>query len=250
VNFIGNRIGCYWMLAGLHKASNAGISPETADALMSKPAGLPPTGLYGLIDLIGLDVMDFVAKNLQQNLPANDPGRDYLQLPDTERNMLANGQLGRKTGGGFYKMVKSDDGSRSMETFDLGSRQWRAQTEVTLTEPHSDITTLMFCDDSEGKFAWDLMSSTLTYASALVPEISDDIVNIDRAMKWGFNWSMGPFELIDHIGADKFVAKLNDQKTPLSGMLKTMADGGHQSFYRKDGQQYLAVNGSYETVPV
>jgi len=102
VNFIGNRIGCNWMLSGLHKAASSGLSMETADALMSKPVGLPPTGLYGLIDLIGLDVMDFVAKNLEKNLPANDAGREFLTMPPAELTMLKNGQLGRKTGGGFF----------------------------------------------------------------------------------------------------------------------------------------------------
>jgi 3-hydroxyacyl-CoA dehydrogenase len=106
VNFIGNRIGCYWMLAGLHKARAAleqGLSMEQVDALMGAPVGLPSTGLYGLIDLIGLDIMDFVAKNLDRNLPADDAGRAWLEFPSAEREMMARGQLGRKAGGGFYR---------------------------------------------------------------------------------------------------------------------------------------------------
>jgi len=214
VNFIGNRIGCFWMLAGLHKALDAGISMETVDALMSKPIGLPPTGLYGLIDLIGLDVMDFVGKNLEQNLPADDICRAFVNLPATETAMLANGQLGRKTGGGFYKMLKADDGSKSMQV---------------------------------GKFAWDLMSATFTYASSLVPEISDDIVNIDRAMKWGFNWAHGPFEMMDLVGADKIVHKLQSQGSDITGMLKVLSDNKHSRFYDNTGDapQYLGVDGKY-----
>ncbi len=124
VNFIGNRIGCYWMLSGLHHAGaalDAGVNMETIDALMSGPVGLPPTGLYGLIDLIGLDIMDFVGKNLDINLPANDSGRKFTGFPMAEQAMLERGQLGRKSGGGFYRMQKLEDGSKKKETFDLNS---------------------------------------------------------------------------------------------------------------------------------
>ncbi len=250
VNFIGNRIGCFWMLAGLSKAANADdTSMEAIDALMSKPVGLPPTGLYGLIDLIGLDVMDFVAKNLDKNLPANDVGRNYLALPATESEMLGNGQLGRKTGGGFYKLVKADDGSKSMEVYDLTDKHWRPMQNIELQAVHQDIKTLMFSDDAEGRFSWDLMSATLNYASELVPEISDDIVNVDRAMKWGFNWAMGPFELIDAIGAQAFSDKLKADGVAINGMLKVLLDNGHGSFYINDGKEFLTVDGHYEQVP-
>ena len=248
VNFIANRIGCFWMLAGLHKAGSADISMETADALMSKPVGLPPTGLYGLIDLIGLDIMDSVSKNLQLNLPANDPGREYLTMPAAELKMLANNQLGRKTGGGFYKMIKTDDGTKSMEVFDLASETWRAAETITLSDAHTDIKTLMFSDDAQGNFAWDLMSTTLLYASALVPEISNDIVNIDRAMKWGFNWAQGPFELIDTIGASKFADKVTASGANVDGILKVLLDSDHDTFYTDDGKQFLSLDGTYESI--
>lgn len=247
VNFIGNRIGCFWMLAGLHKALNANISLETADALMSKPIGLPPTGLYGLIDLIGLDVMDFVGKNLEQNLPTNDICRAYVKLPATESEMLANGQLGRKTGGGFYKMLKADDGSKSMQVFDLQDRDWRALQAVTLDIAHQDIASLLFTEDAEGQFAWDIMSETFTYAASLVPEISNDIVNIDRAMKWGFNWAQGPFEMMDQVGATKIVDKLKSQGSELTGMLQVLNDNKLSRFYDNTdgGLHYLGVDGKY-----
>jgi 3-hydroxyacyl-CoA dehydrogenase len=248
VNFIGNRIGCFWMLAGLHKAADADISMETVDALMAKPIGLPPTGLYGLIDLIGLDVMDLVAKNLAANLPATDAGMAFASLPATEAAMHANGQLGRKTGGGFYKMTRTEDGGKSMETFDLAAKSWRPMAPATLDEVHQNIETMLFADDAEGRFAWDLMSATLAYSSALIPEISDDIVNVDRAMKWGFNWAQGPFELLDSIGPARFAEKLAASGGTVDGMLKVLTDNGHSSFYRNDGSEFLTLDGSYAKV--
>lgn len=248
VNFIGNRIGCFWMLAGLHIAADSGLSIESVDALMSKPVGLPATGLYGLIDLIGLDVMDLVGKNLDANLSATDPGLPYVKLPSTESQMLAEGQLGRKTGGGFYKMVKTEDGSKSMEIFDLQRKAWREMIPAELGETHKDLTTLMFSDDKEGRFTWKLMGQTLSYASALVPEISDDIVNIDRAMKWGFSWNQGPFELLDSIDPIKFADRVKATGGSVEGMLKVLVESGNTRFYRSSGTEYLGTDGHYHAV--
>ena len=128
VNFIGNRIGCYWILAGLHlgkAAREKGLDIETMDALIAGPLAMPPTALYGLVDLIGLDVMDLVAKNMGANLPAGDPGLQYCQLPAAEQKMLDAGQLGRKSGGGYYRMQKLDDGSKRKEVFEMASGSWR-----------------------------------------------------------------------------------------------------------------------------
>ena len=140
VNFIGNRIGCFWMLSGLHKAK-AGLSDglvdgahRCADEQPRRHSKLP--GLYGLIDLIGLDVMDLVGKNLAVNLPEGDPGHAFTKLPTSESDMLARGQLGRKSGGGFYRMLKAEDGSRTKETYDLTDHSWRPAETITC-EPSS-----------------------------------------------------------------------------------------------------------------
>ncbi len=251
VNFIGNRIGCYWMLCGLHlgmEAQQKGLSMETIDALLSKPVGLPPTGLYGLVDLIGLDIMDHVAKNLRANLPADDDCVRFLDLPAAEQAMLDAGQLGRKTGGGYYKMLKDADGNKSMEVFNLQERSWRAmQAAGELDEEHAVATKLLFADSAEGHFTWQVMSNTLAYAADLVPEIADDIVNIDRAMRWGFNWQQGPFEMIDEIGADRFAEKLAADGRALPRMLQVLKDSGNSSFY--NGEQYLDSNGNYQPMP-
>ena len=248
VNFIGNRIGCFWMLSGLHKAKVAllaGVSMETIDAALSKPVGLPPTGLYGLIDLIGLDVMDLVGKNLQINLPPGDPGRAYTKFPAAEMAMLERRQLGRKTGGGFYRRVTLEDGGRGREVFDLTTQQWRPAREPEL--PKTDE--LLYSDHVVGQFVWDLMGGALCYAADLVGHISDDVVNIDRAMRWGFAWQAGPFEMLDALGTARVADRLAREGKNIPKMLRVLAEAQATSFYRADGAEYLGLDGDWHRTP-
>lgn len=247
-NFIGNRVGCYFLLSGLHKAKPYladGMSQETVDAVLSHPVGLPPTGLYGLIDLIGLDVMDLVGKNLAANLPAGDLGLACAAFPDVEQAMLERGQLGRKSGGGFAKVNRLEDGTKEKETFDLTSETWRPATEPDLEGVPGDLGEVMFTETPQGALAWDVFGGGLRYAADLVPEISDDIVNIDRAMRWGFNWAMGPFELLDTIGTQRVIDKIRADGDELPKMLQVLADAGASSFYRNGGAEFLGVDGAW-----
>lgn len=247
VNFIGNRIGCFWMLSGLHKARKArregGLQMEEIDALMSAPVGLPPTGLYGLIDLIGLDVMDLVGKNLAANLPEGDTGHLYTTFPEEEQAMLARGQLGRKTRGGFYRVTRTEDGGRLRETFDLDGARWRPTPPPDAAGTAATPRELMTASGAAGDFARDLMGGVLAYAAGLVGEISDDIVNIDRAMRWGFAWKRGPFELIDDIGHDTMAAILEASGEPLPAMLRVARDAGASAFH--DGARFLGLDGHW-----
>ncbi len=254
VNFIGNRIGCFFMLSGLHKAKPFladGMTQETVDAVLGKPVGLPPTGLYGLIDLIGLDVMYLVGKNLEVNLPADDAGRPYTDFPEVEQAMHDRGQLGRKTGGGFSKMTKLEDGSRHKETFDLVSQEWRDAVAADLEGVPGDLGEVMFTDTDAGRLAWDVFGGTLRYAADLVPEIADDIVNIDNAIRWGFNWAQGPFELLDSIGIDRVIAKIEAEGAALPKMLQVAKDAGVAGFYRGEGdaREYLTLDGEFAPLP-
>ena len=242
VNFIGNRIGCFLILKGLHqgkKAREAGIMQEEIDGLMSRPIGLPPTGLYGLVDLIGLDVMYSVGKNLAINLPENDQGLKYVNLPTEEQNMYDNGQLGRKSGGGFYRVQKLDNGEKKKEVFDLSNLEWRDFKKISI---EGDLS-LMLEDTEQGNYLWHVMGSTLAYAADLIPEIADDILNIDRAMRWGFAWSKGPFEMLDAIGPNNFINKCKNNNINIPKMLKLLAESGNNSFY-KDGK-YFSKEGNY-----
>ena len=249
VNFIGNRIGCFWMLTGLHKGRQArldGVTIERMDALMSVAFGTPSTGLYGLIDLVGLDVMSLVAQNLSENLPADDAGMDYAQLPAEEQQMLENGQLGRKSGGGFYRMLKNEDGTRTKERFDPESGSWHIAARSNI---EGDARSLTEVEGAEGDFVWNMLSGTLCYAADLVPEISNDIVNIDRAMRWGFNWKQGPFEILDGLGPKEVVNRLKSEGRSVPKMLDILMASGAQSFYDVDANLYLGIDGNFHEVP-
>jgi 3-hydroxyacyl-CoA dehydrogenase len=252
VNFIGNRIGCFFMLSGLHLAKPflmAGMKQETIDAVLGKPVGLPPTGLYGLIDLIGLDVMDLVGKNLAVNLPEDDIGRSYTEFPEIEQKMLERGQLGRKARdvGGFGRMVKLDDGSKRREIFDLNELEWREAVEPDLDGVPGDLGAVMFDDTMHGELAWQVFGGTLRYAAGLVPEIANDIVNIDRAIRWGFNWAQGPFEMIDTLGPQRVIERIKAEGGEVPTMLAVLRDSGAGSFYR-DGE-FMGVDGSWHPIP-
>ncbi len=248
VNFIGNRIGCFFMLSGLHRAQPYladGMALETVDGVLSAPVGLPPTGLYGLIDLIGLDVMDLVGKNLEANLPADDPGRDFTSFPPSVQAMLERGQLGRKARGvgGFYNVQKLDDGSKQKLTFDLVAEQWRDAVAPDLAGVPGDLGEVLWEDSPQGQLAWDIFGGTLRYAAGLVPEIADDIVNVDNAIRWGFNWVQGPFEMLDTIGPSRVIERIRNEGGQVPAMLATLEASGGETFYR-DGS-YLGVDGQY-----
>jgi 3-hydroxyacyl-CoA dehydrogenase len=252
VNFIGNRIGCYFMLSGLHLTEPFiadGMTQETVDAVLGKPIGLPPTGLFGLIDLIGLDVMDLVGKNLAVNLPDGDAGHAYTAFPPVEQRMLERGQLGRKARalGGFGRVQRLDDGSKRFETFDLAVEQWRDATEPDLDGVPADLGDVLFDDSSKGELAWQIFGGTLCYAAGLVPQIADDIVNVDNAIRWGFNWVHGPFEMLDHVGPQRVIQRIRSEGSELPAMLRVLDESGARSFYR-DGE-YLGVDGAWHHVP-
>ena len=247
ISFIANRIGCFFMFIGLHKGKEAldrGLSQERVDAILSTPIGLPSTGLYSLYDLIGLDVMEMIGKNFAANLPEGDLGKQYGEFPEAEKEMITNGQFGRKTGGGFFRMTKNEDGSRNKETYDLLTKIWRPQKKEELDI--NDIN-ILFDDSPDGVLAWDVYGITLCYAANLVPIIADDIVSVDRAMQWGFNWSNGPFKAMDNIGPYKIINKLEKEGKELPHMLKVLKENNAESFYNDQDEQ-LSPEGNWISI--
>jgi 3-hydroxyacyl-CoA dehydrogenase len=249
VNFIANRIGCFWMLSGLHKAKSylaEGLNVEAIDALMGEPVGLPSTGLFGLIDLIGLDVMHLVGVNLAANLPLGDPGHAFAILPPEEQAMLARGQLGRKAGGGFYRLTKLPDGGKRKEVFDPGTGNWRDVKPVRPPAVPTNVGSVFFGSSAESRFVWDLLGGALFYAADLVPDITDDVVGVDRAMRWGFGWKSGPFELLDAVGPRRLIDRLEEEGRRLPRMLSVLQRAGAERFYEQD--QFLGVDGRFRPI--
>ncbi len=246
VNFIANRIGCFFILSGLHKAMaalEAGANAESIDAALGEPVGLPSTGLFGLVDLIGLDVMDFVAKNLAANLPEGDAGRAYLTFPAPVHAMLERGQIGRKAGAGFARMVKTADGGRAREVWDLRAGAWRAERKPELAAAERTATGLLAAPSPLGRLAWETIGGTLAYAAGLVPGIADDIVNVDAAMRWGYGWAKGPFELLDALDPLAFAARLEAEGRPVPAMLAVLRASGQSRFCGADGTTFLGAEG-------
>ncbi len=234
------------MLKGLHEGKNArknNFTTEKMDALLSKPLGLPPTGLYGLIDLIGLDVMYSVGKNLEINLPEYDMGRKFVSLPEEEKRLYSNRQFGRKTGGGFYRLKKSEDGQKLKEVYDLEEEVWRPFHRED-TDKGLDI---MLQDNLEGAYIWNVMGSSILYAADLIPEIADDIVNVDNAMKWGFAWNKGPFEMLDELDPNKVIKKCSNLGIKIPKMLQILESSPHNKFY-SENEEFLSLQGEYEKI--
>ena len=216
--------------------------------MLGKPIGLPPTALFGLADLIGLDVLDAIARNLDATLPDGDAGRAFARLPEIEGAMKERGQLGRKSGGGNYRVRKDAEGNKVKETFDPVAGQWQPSKTVTLDAAHADLATLFFADDELGELVRAVLGGTLEYAADLVPEISNDIVNVDRALRWGFAWQWGPFELIDRIGPTRFIEHIRAHGRPLPKMLAVLEKAGAAKFYEAD--TYLGTDGlRHQIVP-
>ena len=149
-------------------------------------------------------------------------------------------------------MQKLDDGTKLRETFDLGTEQWRAAVEADLSGVPADLCAVMFDATPHGELAWQVFGGTLRYAAGLLPEIADDIVNIDNAIRWGFNWAQGPFELIDTIGPRRMIDRIRSEGAELPSMLEVLDAAGASSFYRTNSQgvrEYLTVTGEWSRVP-
>lgn len=246
--FIANRIGTFWIQCALVEAIDRQLPIEEVDAVMGRPMGIPKTGVFGLMDLVGIDLMPHVDKGLGDNLPASDAYQELRrELPLVEK-MIAEGYTGRKGKGGFYRLNK-EGGKRVKEAIDLTSGDYAPAKKASLASVSASrkggFKALMSHDDRGGAYAWAVMSKILAYAAALVPEIADDVPAVDRAMKLGYNWKFGPFELIDKLGAGDFAARLKDEGRAVPDLLEKAAAAG--GFYRIEAGklQFLDVNGGY-----
>lgn len=247
-SFIGNRIGVLALLAGVRAALAHGLTVEQADAVAGKPIGWPGTGVFGLLDLVGLDVVADIARNMQGQLAADDPMQPLLQLPKVMTTLLERGAVGRKAGGGFYRLTAD----KQCEALDLVSLEYRPQQKVELASARArGPAELLAGDDAGARFAADLLGATLSYTATVAPEIAGDVVATDTAMREGYAWRWGPFELLDQIGLPRFVERLQAAGEPVPGLLGMALDSGDGRFHREeaDGPQYLGYDGAYHDLP-
>ena len=242
--FIANRIGTFWIQTGVNEALDRGVTVEEADAVLGKPMGVPKTGVFGLVDLVGLDLMPHLMNSLTSTLPKDDPYQAIAHSEPLIEKMIAEGYTGRKGKGGFYRMNK-DGGKRTLEAVDLKSGEYR--TAATPSVPKGNLKQLIEQPGTIGDYAWAVLGNTAAYAALLVPEISDTIVGVDDAMKLGYNWKFGPFEWIDQLGADYVAARLEKDGKAVPELLRLAAG---RTFYRVENgkRQYLGTDGEYHDV--
>ncbi|MGY8780206.1 MAG: 3-hydroxyacyl-CoA dehydrogenase/enoyl-CoA hydratase family protein [Fidelibacterota bacterium] len=239
-NFIGNRIGVYGMAVTMNTAIKQGLTVEEVDKLTGTVVGRPKSATFRTADVVGLDTMINVSNTSYNNLP-DDPEREQFKIPGFLQKLVDGGNLGAKTKAGFYK--KTDDGIFSL---DLNTGEYGPQKKVRFDgfrlakdrqTPGEKIKAMAYSDDKGGQFFWEVLSKSLIYSANRIPEISDDIINIDNAMKWGYGWDMGPFEVWDAIGVTKSVSRMESDRKLVPKWIADMLASGRKFFYEaKDGK--------------
>ena len=253
--FIGNRIGMYWSLTAMVEAFKAGLTVDEADAIMGRPIGAPKTGVFALGDVVGLDLIPHVTESLSRNLPVNDDynlgvkEQSQLGIDLLLKEMVSTGYTGRKGKGGFYRINESS-GNRIKESRNLKTGDYSTSVKSNLDSikiAKNGLRALVEFDDKGGHYAWKVLSKTLRYAASLIPEITQNIVNVDNAMKNGFLWKKGPFQMLDELGPSWFAAKIIEDGLEVPELLMKV---GENNFYKDDDEvsSYFNVNGKYSNI--
>jgi len=253
-NFIANRVGSFFGGTIAKVTLEGGYSVEEVDALTGPLIGLPNSASFRLLDIVGLDVWNHVGTNLYHGVP-NDPWRDRFLPTEYQKKMLENKWLGDKTGQGFYKRVGKDFHAIDLKTLEYHPAAKVKFESVETAKPIEDLAerlrALVAADDRAGKFLWSVFSDLFLYSAEMVPEISDNIYNIDRAMRWGYANKLGPFELWDALGFLNVVKRLEKEDRKLPANIQQMVRHGATSFYRHDKgktQYFDIVNTKYEVL--
>nr|MDA8121254.1 3-hydroxyacyl-CoA dehydrogenase family protein [Deltaproteobacteria bacterium] len=259
-NFIGNRVGIFAMMYAMHAMVADGLTIEEVDKILGPAMGRPKSAAYGTADLVGLDTLLHVSDNVYRNLP-DDPARDLFLPPAFVSDMVRRGWLGRKAKSGFFKMEGKGEEKKKF-VLDYKTMDYRPTTKVGFPsleaakgeeDVGARIRKVISGDDKASAYAWKVLSDTLLYTAKRIPEISDDIVNVDNAMKWGFNWTLGPFETWDAIGLADSVERMRKEGKEIPGNIARMLADGNTSFYRRrDGilDFFDIASGTYKPVPV
>ncbi len=258
-NFIGNRIGIQSMVYTMQVMMDMDISIPEVDAVFGTPTGRPKTAAFKTADLVGLDTFKHVADNCYELCP-DDKMRDTLKLPDFVSKMVENKWLGNKTKGGFYKKeitpewktIRKVINYKTLEYEELKKPELPLLGEVKKAKTLEEKLQLVFYGEEKiSQFARKVLTGSLTYSASLIPEISDTIVEIDNAMKWGYNWQKGPFESWDAIGVRKSVERMEKEGAKVPDNIKKMLESGNESFYKKENGKTLYFDfesGTYKEV--
>ncbi len=250
-NFVGNRIGAHSMMVAIHQMLADGLAPEDVDNITGVPMGHPKSASFRTADLVGLDTFGHVAENCYTSL-TEDEDRDVFKLPDFVKKMIEKGQLGDKSKGGFYK--KAAD--KSITTLDPTTGEYRpkggdeAIAKLTkgiskIESPAERLKKLVADQGKAGTYAWKVISRSLAYSARRIGEISDDITAVDDAMKWGYNWELGPFESWDALGFVETVERMEKDGIKLPASIAKMKASGAKSFYTADGRVFDLTKGEY-----
>jgi len=260
-NFIANRIGIFGMLYIIQAMMDLGLTIEAVDKLTGPVIGHPKSASFRTADLVGLDTILHVAENVYDGTP-EDEKRETFKPPEFIGKMIEKGLLGEKTKQGFYKKSKDAEGKKTILSIDPSTLEYSPQEKVKIASLEAargaggtgnKLKSLFYADDVGGKFTFRHTTEGLIYSANRIPEIADDIVNVDNAMKWGFAWRMGPFEAWDALGVGKSVAKMKESGYQIPAWVQEMLDSGKESFYRREGGAlyfYDLAAKDYREVPV
>ena len=243
-NFVANRIGTYSLLVTLQAMEKYSLGIDEVDAITGRIMGRPKSATFRTLDLVGLDTMVHVAENVQNAL-TDEAEKNAFSVPEYLNQMVANGWLGEKSGQGFFKREKTSDGKQIL-TLDLSSMEYRprkklksASLEAAKSAPGTaqKLQALVYGKDSAAQFAWEILKRTLLYTAEKQFEIADDVVAVDNAMKWGFNWDLGPYETWDAIGLEKSVARMREEGETIPSFVADLLANGQKSFYQQPSGQ-------------
>ncbi|PYS85008.1 MAG: 3-hydroxyacyl-CoA dehydrogenase [Acidobacteria bacterium] len=244
-NFIANRVGTFGALVTLKTLVEDGYTIEEVDRMTGPALGRPKSATFRTFDIVGLDVLAHVARNLYEAVP-EDEEREAYRLPEFVERMVERRLLGDKTKGGFYQKRKGEGEKKDIWTLDVASLEYRPQQKAKLPaldaaknveDTRERIKSLVWGKERTGAFLWKTMSRVFAYAANRIPEIADNVVEVDRAMRWGFGWELGVFETWDAIGVEKSVARMKEEGRAIPENVQRMLDAGAASFYKTEGGQ-------------
>lgn len=254
-NFIANRIGIFSTACVMPYFFDGSFRAEEIDFLTSTLTGYSKAATFRTADMAGLDVMHHVATNIYPSIP-DDDRREVFQLPEAFSQMVEEGKLGNKAGEGFYKKVQTDSGKEykviDPDTFEYESQiepefETASEAKEKFDTPGERLKFLVQQDDKVGQFLWDIHCDLLLYSANRIPEITESVESIDRAMKWGFNWELGPFERWDAIGVEESVERMQDEGLDVPESVLQMLESGREQFYdQEEGTVYNLATGQVE----